>query len=109
MTELTLKLKEDILALFEMAQRMQAMKGEPWSDSLASKLCFNHGEFVGNLRKWEGGIRGPRMQNMLEFERFIIDNIGPTAHAKFLKDRGLKPAAAKAQPQAEAKPADDWN
>ncbi len=101
MTELTLKLKEDILALLEVAQRLQAAKGEPWSDSLAAKLCFGHGEFVGNLRRWSGGNGGPSMQKVLDFERFLVDNIGEKEHQKFLRSRGIKV-------QKEV-PADDWN
>lgn len=93
MTELTLKLKEDILALLDVAKRVKAKQGEEWSDSLVAKLCFNHGEFVLNLRKWEGGNGGPSFQKVLEFERFLVLNIGPVEHAKFLKGIGLKPAS----------------
>lgn len=109
MTELTLKLKEDLLALLEVAKRVKAKEGQEWSDSLVAKLCFGHGEFVGNLKKWVGGNGGPSMKTMLEFERFLIDNIGPVEHAKFLKGLG-KVAAAKAKPDEPApQPVNDWD
>lgn len=102
MTMLTLKLKSDILDLLEVAQRIYAQRGETLADSKASTLCFGHREWVSNLRKWDGGPRGPTMEKVEQFERFLRETVGEKAYAKFLKER-KRPA------MSSTGPADDFD
>jgi hypothetical protein len=87
--ELVLRLKKDMLDLLELVQQRQAQKGTPWSDSMASKLCFKHGEFVSNLKKWDGGKASPTLEKTLEFERFLVANLDAKDYAKFMKGKGI--------------------
>ncbi len=75
---LTLQLKADILNLLETLREQQAAAGkEPISDTEASKACFHNGEFVSDLRHWQGGAGGPTLEMTLEFETFLTSRIDP--------------------------------
>lgn len=100
--ELVLRLKADVLELLALVQDKQGKKGEPWADSMVSKLCFGHGEFVGNLKKWDGGSGGPTLEKTLKFERFLASNLDPKDLAKFMRGKGITLKTT------ESVPADEW-
>ena len=115
--ELTLKLKQDIIDLLEFVQTKKNVGGTPWADSTASRECFGHGEYVGNLRKWDGGTGSPTLEKTLKFERFLIEQISAEEYETFISTRSApkpikkaKPAAAKrAKPEPAPAVDDDWN
>lgn len=90
--KLTLKYKGDVLALLETVQMAQAKAGDPWSDTKVSKLCFNHGEFVNQFKKWQGGNGGPTLDKVMRLEIFLRDQLGEQAYDQFLQERTALPA-----------------
>lgn len=84
---LTLKLKDDILALAKLVEDVKIADGGTWSDSYASKQCFNHGEFLLDLRKWDGGKKSPTLEKVAAFESFLRDQISKEAYQQFRAER----------------------
>lgn len=102
--ELTFRLRQDIIDLLEFVQAKRNAEEKPMADSTASKLCFGHGEYVTNLRKWDGGPGSPTLEKTLQFERFLLEQLDEKELEKFLKTR-TRPTPASAQAET---PIDDW-
>jgi hypothetical protein len=85
--KMTMKLRDDILALLKLVQEKKDREGDPWSDSRISTLCFKHGEFVGRLRAWTGGPGSVTLEKAQVFENFLRDQIGDAAYNDFVAQR----------------------
>lgn len=88
---ITLSVKDFILSLLEKVKEKKERAGDPWSDSKAAQLCFGHGEYVGNLRRWTGGKGSPTLEKTAQFEGFLKDQLSDeeyeavvSAHARAL-------------------------
>lgn len=88
--KMTLKLKEDVLALLELVKEKKEREGDPLSDSKAAVLCFGHGEFVGNLRRWDGGKGGPTLEKTGQFETFLRDQLSEAEYEEFRVQRAAE-------------------
>lgn len=113
MSEMTLQLRDDILALVDAVQAKKNLDGERWSDSRASKLCLNDGDFVGKIRRWDGSNSSPTLTTVLKFEAFLRNELGPKDLEKFLRKRSRRAAPQNGTPapgggQPPAGDDDEW-
>lgn len=85
--KMSLALRDSVLALMEEYQRQEGAKGNPLSDSAVSKKAMNYGDFVGILRRWDGGPKSPTLENVAKFEQFLRDQMGEEQYQRFVEDR----------------------
>lgn len=84
---MTLKFKEDLVSLLDHVQTKKNGEGDPWSDTKISRLSMGYGDFVGILRKWDGGKGSPTLEKVLKFESFLQDQLSPDEYQQFVASR----------------------
>lgn len=86
--QLSLKLRDDVIALMEEYQRREgASAGRPVADSKVSEMAMGYRDFVGILRKWDGGKKSPTLENIAKLESWLRQQLGEPAVHEILRDR----------------------
>lgn len=85
--QMTMKLRDDVIALMEEYQRLEGSKGNPLSDSRVSRDAMGYADFVGILRGWTGGKGGPTMEKVARFEEHIRTQVGDEFYKAFMARR----------------------
>jgi hypothetical protein len=92
--KMSLKLREDVIALLEEYQRREGAAGRPAADSSVSKECFGYRDFVSKLRKWgPNESKGPTIELVMRFEQFLRERLGEEAYDRFRIERAAQVAA----------------
>lgn len=82
--KMSLKLRDDVLALVEEYQRKMGAAGTPMSDSGLSLLAMGYRDFVGQLRKWGGpDTKGPKLATVAQLEEWLRTQIGEKEYNAF--------------------------
>lgn len=86
--ELSLKYRDDLLALMEEVQREKAKEGHNIADTRLSLLAVKDGSFIGILRNWKGGdTRSPTLARCERFESYLRDELGEKKYKQFVASR----------------------
>lgn len=93
--KMSLKLRDDVLALMEEYIRMEGGKGNSLSETRVSRDATGYGDIVKTLRDWDGGKPGPSMVVVAKFESYLADQVGQEFYEAFMQRRaGLVSADA---------------
>jgi hypothetical protein len=91
--KMSMKLRDDVLALMEEYIRQEGGKGNSLSETRVSREATGYGDFVGTLRKWDGGKPGPSMVTVAKFEAYLAEQVGPDFYKSFMERRAAMVAA----------------
>ena len=81
--KITLRAKEDVIALMEEFKRLQKDAGNTWADTTISEAALNDRNFIQKLHRWKGGPQSPTMQRLARFEEWLRQQIGEEAYNSF--------------------------
>jgi hypothetical protein len=85
--QLTLKFKDDIIALVDHALTLRGKAGKSKAETPLSKEATNNGGFIKSVRDWTGGKPSPTLALVHKLEDYIRSEIGEDEYQKFLKSR----------------------
>ncbi len=91
--KMSLKLRDDVLALMEEYIRMEGGKGNSLSETRVGKEATGYGDIIKTLRNWDGGRPGPSMAVVAKFESYLADQVGKPFYEAFMQRRAAMVAA----------------
>lgn len=85
--KMSLKLRDDIVALMEEYVRQEGAKGISISDSKVGREAVGYADFIRTLREWDGGRPAPGMALVAKFEAYLADQVGKDSYEAFIQRR----------------------